>query len=333
MTGALANFSFSILRQIAMPDPLVVYYHMVSDRSVAHVDRLYRFRSVSQFRRDLDVLLKSFRPLSLQDHLLCAKEGRLPHPNNFILTFDDGLRECHEIVFPILSEKGVPATFFLCSAFVDNKDIAYDFKKALLAGRLKTFNLTPVEANRIRGLLEEAGLNGTDLESTLLQVDYRRRSVLDEIAMVLDYRFTSYLETARPYLTSHHVFDLLKSGHAIGAHSIDHPRYRDIALEEQRRQTYESVRFVKEQFGLNYGVFSFPHSDTCVSREFFRELFASGEVDLCFGNQGLLEDSVRGNIQRVSMEKTSMSAEGILAKNLARRCIKRLTGALVVTRN
>ena len=105
-------------------------------------------------------------------------------------------------------------------------------------------------------------------------------------------------------------------GHSVGAHSIDHPRYADLDLEDQLHQTRASIRFVKERFGLPYGAFSFPHSDAEVTNEFFSRLFATGEVDLCFGNQGLLNDSVRRNIQRSSMEKTRMPAEAILGEEL-----------------
>ena len=37
------------------------------------------------------------------------------------LTFDDGFRELHDVVAPILLRKGIPATFFVNSAFIDNK--------------------------------------------------------------------------------------------------------------------------------------------------------------------------------------------------------------------
>ena len=36
---------------------------------------------------------------------------------------------------------------------------------------------------------------------------------------------------------SEQVIELLKLGHAVGAHSIDHPRYADLSLEEQLHQT------------------------------------------------------------------------------------------------
>ncbi len=329
---AYSKFAFPLFRVISQANPLVVYYHIVSDRNVPHVANLYTFRTVRQFKRDMDVLLRFYRPLSFQDLLLCLEQNRAPARNTFMVTFDDGLKECYEVVAPVLKQKGIPATFFLCSAFVDNKELAYDFKKGLLAGVLKNGRATPAQNRRVRSILDGVGLDEPDLGATLLLVDYRRRAVLDQLAALLEYDFAAYLKATRPYLTSEQAAELLKMGHAIGAHSIDHPRYADLPLAEQLHQTRASIKFVKERFDLSYGAFSFPHSDANVSREFFRKLFATGEVDICFGNQGMLEDSVPRNVQRSSMEKTSMPAEGILGKSLARRLVKTMTGQLVVRR-
>src|SRR6266487_5171211 len=121
---AYSHIAFPALRTMTRVNPLVTYYHVVSDRDVPHVDNLYLFRSVSQFKRDMDAFLKFFRPITLQEFLESLNGERLMPRNAFLLTFDDGLKECHEVVGPILAQKGIPATFFLCSAFVDNRNLA-----------------------------------------------------------------------------------------------------------------------------------------------------------------------------------------------------------------
>jgi peptidoglycan/xylan/chitin deacetylase (PgdA/CDA1 family) len=314
-------------------NPLVVYYHLVSDADVPHVSNLYVFRTASQFERDMDVLAKMFRPISLRDFLLNLNGHRPLQPDSFLLTFDDGLRECRDVVAPILSKKGIPATFFLCSDFVDNKDLAYDFKKSLLIEFLAQGKVTVAARSQMEQLLKAVGIAGPDLVRSLLQVDYRRRSVLDDVAAVLGYNFAAYLKSSRPYLGSEQVRELLRMGHAMGAHSIDHPRYADLPLSEQVNQTRQSMSFVKERFGLNYGAFAFPHSDADVSKDFFRDVLGgAGGVDICFGNRGLMRDCVSRCVQRLSMEKTRLPAEVILAKGYMKAVAKVLTGRSVVKR-
>ena len=327
-----AKVAFPLLRRLPGVNPLGVYYHIVSDASVPHVDNLYTFRNTSRFSRDLDVLARFYRPLALPDFLASLKTGTPLPKNSLLLTFDDGVRECHDVIAPILKRKGIPATFFLCSAFVDNRAWAFDFKKSVLAGVLKRVQLKPGREPCLRQLLDDAGLRSPDLAEALLGIDYPRRRVLGPVAALLDYDLDAYLKKNQPYLTSGQVRELLKEGHAIGAHSVDHPRYGDLPLDEQLRQTRESVHFVKERFSLGYGALAFPSSDANISRRFFREIMDSGEVDVCFGNHGLLNDCVPRCIQRTTMEKTCRPAEAILGESYTRRLLKKALGKLAIQR-
>jgi peptidoglycan/xylan/chitin deacetylase (PgdA/CDA1 family) len=281
----------------------------------------------------MDVLLRFFHAVSLQD-LLLSLDGQQELPkNSFLLTFDDGFAECYEIIAPILQQKGIPATFLLCSAFVDNKQLSYDSKKSLLIGLINGGKLRSSDEAKVYATLKEAGTLELDLAFALLSVAYRKRFVLDQIAEALNYDFSTYLKAAQPYLTSAQGVELVKMGHSLGAHSIDHPPYQELSLAEQIYQTCESVRFVKEQFSLKYGAFAFPHSDENVSRRFFFEVFGKTlGVDVCFGNGGLLVDSVPRSVQRAAMEKTWMPAEAILGKCFARRFVKSIIGQLQIAR-
>jgi peptidoglycan/xylan/chitin deacetylase (PgdA/CDA1 family) len=278
--------------------------------------------------------LRFFRPLSLVDFLRNFKENKAIGKNSFMLTFDDGLRECHDIIAPILASYGVSATFFLCSAFVDNNELAYDHKKSLLINLINTKGrgVSPLLEKEIRATLEDVDIVAPSSVAGLQLVDYRRSYVLEQIARILDCDFSEYLKEDQPYLTTGQIIELLRMGHAIGAHSIDHPRYADLTLADQLYQTTASVKFVKERFALDYTVFSFPHSDAGISKAFFRTIFSTGQVDVCFGNQGLLKDDVARNVQRVAMEEPGVAAEAILGRAYARRSIKRLTGQLALTR-
>jgi peptidoglycan/xylan/chitin deacetylase (PgdA/CDA1 family) len=331
--AVFANISFPFFRSRSGVNPIAVYYHLVSDSEVPHISNLYRFRNVSQFKRDLDVLLGSFHPVSLQDFLLSFDRQQELPKNSFLLTFDDGLAECYEIIAPILKQKGVPGTFFVCSAFVDNKRLSYDSKKSLLVGLIKRGKLSLPDEARVHAILQEAGILELDLVLALLSVAYQKQFALDQIAEALHYDFSTYLKAFQPYLTSDQCAELLKMGHAIGAHSIDHPRYQDLPLAEQIHQTRESVRFVKERFSIKYGAFAFPYSDASISKRFFWRIFEeSVGVDVCFGNNGLLADSITRNIQRTTMEKTWMPAEAILGRSFARRFVKAVTGQLQIAR-
>jgi hypothetical protein len=51
---------------------------------------------------------------------------------------------------------------------------------------------------------------------------------------------------------------LISEGFTVGAYSIDHRFYAELSIEEQLRQTKESVNVVTQAFELNYRTFAFP---------------------------------------------------------------------------
>jgi peptidoglycan/xylan/chitin deacetylase (PgdA/CDA1 family) len=297
---------------------------MVNDSEVPHVKHLYTYRGEAAFKRDIDVLLGRFRPISLEEliaHLLSNSE--LPR-DAFLLTFDDGFREMHDVVAPILLEKGVPATFFITTGCIDNQNLAHHNKLSLLLEHIfKSENAALNE--KVSLWLSRQGILGDDLKLRVLSIDYHQGHLAEELAAVCEYDFEEYLATRKPYLTSEQIWWLLKQGFTIGSHSIDHPLYATLSVEEQLYQTRESLRFLEERFQLPYRAFAFPHSDACVKLDFFRVLFGEGSLDVAFGTGGMLRHFFSRNLQRFTMEKTLLPAESILAKQYARVVYRTLT--------
>jgi peptidoglycan/xylan/chitin deacetylase (PgdA/CDA1 family) len=296
---------------------VVPYYHMVSDAEVPHVRHLYRFRTVREFEADLEFFLRHFTPVELEDVVASLGGERCLPPRSFHLTFDDGFREMHDVVAPLLRKKGVPATFFLNTAFLDQGGMAHHNKISLLLHRISR----PI-SNRILREIEKLlppSLNSEgNLESRLLAIRYADRKTVDRMAAIAEIDINQYIKLNRPYLSSEEIFSLRRLGFTIGAHSIDHPLYADLSAEEQMRQTRVSMDFILTKFGVRTRAFAFPHNDDGVSREFFDPVFATGVADVCFGTRGLVRHFHPRNVERFSMEKTTDAAKSIIARQYAR---------------
>ncbi|MFC1664584.1 polysaccharide deacetylase family protein, partial [Pseudomonadota bacterium] len=239
-------------------------YHLVTDEEVAHTRYLYRHRSTHQFEADLDILLKIFTPITMGALLDQINRG-IPLPSNaMFLSFDDGLREQVEVVAPILSRKGVPATFFITRDFVNNKTLFYRFKASLLIDAFNSLDeLRRAQVGACLGLPQTGRQHCLD---AILRVNYRSRFLLDELAEIIDLNFGEYLSEKRPFMTMDEISSLIANGFTIGAHSVDHPHYREIALHEQLRQTRESTDFIHNTFASTYTAFAFPFSNEGVNR-------------------------------------------------------------------
>lgn len=278
------------------------FYHTVSDKRLIHIDQLYPLKSIDQFQRELDFFQKNYVNISMIELIdLYEKNGSIPQENYFHLSFDDGLKECYSIIAPILKERNLDATFFINPNFIDNQEIFYRYKVALILENITNKNLKKEllnysihNLNEINQLIEENKIN------------------LNEIDI---------------YLNENEIKTLIHLGFTIGAHSMNHPYYRDISFEEQLKETNDSLNFIQEKFNLNYRVFSFPFTDDGVSKKFFESI----NSDFTFGTAGIKDDIIPNNIQRLPMDKCISNPAIFIKKSRYKFYIQKLLQKHVVS--
>jgi len=268
-------------QKIALP-----FYHTVAEQPLPHITHLYRMKTVKEFQEDLNFLLKYFEPIDAEmlHHLHIHKID--PKKPVFHLTFDDGLKEMYETVAPILLKKGVPATFFINSGFVDNKALFYRYHASLA----------------IEDLQKERKLTN-NIKNEILTCSYEDKEKLFQCFS--KQQVDSFLNEVCPYLTTAQIQTLSNQGFTIGAHSIDHPYFYKVpSVAEQLRQTRESLNFVASIVDQKLRLFAFPFTDFNVSNDFFEAL--KSDVDLSFGTAGLKNDKIPYNLQRIGAERNKM---------------------------
>src|SRR3989338_1755003 len=171
---------------------IVPYYHIVSDEEVLHVKYIYDYKNITQFKDDIDFLLKHYSPLSLFDLLGFLKTGHSFPEKAFLLSFDDGFREMYDIVAPILLQKGISATFFINSDFIDNKTLCYQHKTSILAEHIqKTISVRGKK--EIQAMLLKNGIECNDIKSCILSIKYHQKDLPDKIAQLMNVDFYDYL--------------------------------------------------------------------------------------------------------------------------------------------
>ena len=314
------------VRSLAGVSLVIPYYHMVSDSSVPHVSHLYRFRTIAEFTSDVEYLVRHFKPVTLGDVVDALNGTRTLSRPCFHLTFDDGFREMHDIVAPILQRAGVPATFFLNTAFLDGGGLSHHNALSVLLDRFQSCHsrLGAASLGRVESLLPAAKGNCMTLQARVLSVQYAQKSLVRSLAESLDVDLGQYVRETRPYLSSEQITTLLNMGFSIGAHSHDHPLYTDLPLAQQLAQTQMSVQLLETRFGMSPKAFAFPYTDSGVGDAFFTAVFSERLLDVSFGTAGLVSHFHPRNLERVSMEKTSAPAAEILARQFTRATYFRL---------
>lgn len=339
--ASLRDFSIRYLNRIGRAIPLtwlaglthqrflLPFYHTISDRKLQHIDHLYRVKNVKEFETDLEFLLRYFVPVDYQRFFETANSKTKLSKPVFLLTFDDGLREFHDIIAPILTRKGIPAVCFVNSAFADNKDLFFKHKASVLVSLLRENNGLQ-KRSEVKAWMSIHSVR--NIASWILSVPYAEKEKLDAFASAIGYDFKEYLDTVRPYLTSAQIEKLIRDGFHFGGHSIDHPEYRLLSYEEQLRQTIESLRYLRETFGINYHLFSFPFTDYGVSNKFFQTIHSDTIVDLSFGGAGIKRERYPFHFQRTAFEREKLTGCDIYKIELIYSALQSVIGKNVIKR-
>lgn len=264
------------------------FYHVVSNEQLPHILN-YNFRNTFQFEKELDYYLKYFKPVSLEELI----KNPVPNEKVFHLSFDDGLKECAEIISPILLKKGIPATFFVNTGFVDNKLLFHKYKASLILGQLlKDSNK---EAEKI---LVENNLSG----NRILKAEISQISALDEVAKILGIDFNEFLKSQKPYLTTEQILILKNQGFTIGAHSYNHPEFWKISEVEQIEQVRKSMEWINKNINPSMKTFAFPFTDFGIPVSVLETIKNENICDITFGTAGLKFDNFESHFQRYPIE-------------------------------
>ncbi len=268
------------------------FYHLVADKSPSHIKHLYPVVDFNTFETQLDRMLKMFEPLSLQEFIKHKHSGNQGQKPVMHLTIDDGLKECVQIS-EILYNRGIPATFFINSEFMNGGDALYRYKVSLIIDAMRN-SLTQVE----RDFLRDEIFSGIG-EDSLQHMNYHDNDLLNEMM--------DKLEISRDfgpiYLNEKEIKDINKKGFDIGGHSLNHPNFADVSIDEQKRQVKENMDDLQNKFDLATKAFAFPFTDDGVSTELLSWMKNELKLDIVFGTAGLKTNQDGFLFQRFPVEE------------------------------
>lgn len=270
------------------------FYHSVAEQQAPHLAHAYRIRTPKEFEQDLDLLLKEFEARSLGDYL--SGTGKNKGKRYMVLSFDDGLKECHTHIAPLLRKKGIPAVFFLNNSFIDNKGLFYRYKVSLLVQKMRE------DSKAMEQTSEFLKIKAKQLEKSLLTIGFDQRTLIDTLAEMTGLDFSIYLKHSPVYLSSSEVEDMLNWGFEIGGHSSEHMDFTLLEASEMVAQIKESIDDLQKRFDIRTRYFSFPFTSDGVPHQVIERLLNDGIAEVLMGTSGLKLTGKRGFIQRIPME-------------------------------
>jgi peptidoglycan/xylan/chitin deacetylase (PgdA/CDA1 family) len=261
------------MRPYSQPALRVVSYHYVRDLSRSRFPRLLAC-SIADFRAQLRELEATCEMATLESALAFMDGDYRPARDLCLLTFDDGLRDHYDEVFPLLHERGIQGVFFLTTACLQGELNAVHQIHFLMAHlglgeyRRRVLDALALEHQppiAVDGARARATYRWDTAEAA--EFKYLMNFVLPDAVkqVVIGRIFTEVLgnpsEFARElYLDWSEAATMQSEQMVAGGHTHTHRLLASLSPQEQRNELYTCTRLLRERLpDQTLWPFSFPY--------------------------------------------------------------------------
>lgn len=212
--------------------------------------------SAASFRWQMELLASHFNLLSLRDAARHLRDGTLP-PRAACVTFDDGYADNYTVALPILQTLGIPATFFIATAYLDGgrmfNDTLIEFASAIPRGECD-LNFMGLGTHAIHSVADRRALMATLIGHFKYQPPEQRLPAVEQLAASFHIDLPNDL-----MMTSAQLRALHASGMEIGGHTDAHP----ILARQNPEAAYSEIQRGKAKLEALLGspicVFAYPN--------------------------------------------------------------------------
>jgi peptidoglycan/xylan/chitin deacetylase (PgdA/CDA1 family) len=241
---------------------ILVYHRVVAEPDPLVPDEV----CASEFDWQLAAIGRWFTVLPLREAAARLRGGTLPI-RSACVTFDDGYADNVTVALPILRRRGVPATFFLATGFIDGGRMWNDSViETVRRAQGDTLDARCIGLDTLS--ISTMGLRRQAIERALAALKYlpleERQRRVEELAAETSRSLPSDL-----MMTAEQVRQLHSSGMEIGAHTVTHPILAQLSPERAEHEIRDSKRRLEAITGSPVAVFAYPNGKP--GRDYRRE--------------------------------------------------------------
>jgi peptidoglycan/xylan/chitin deacetylase (PgdA/CDA1 family) len=257
----------------ARPSLVVFTYHRIAEPAADPYYDPVISATPDSFQAQVDAIGRRMGVLTLTEAMERIASGGPWRETAALITFDDGYRDNFEVAAPILRARGIPATFFLPTAFIETPRLPWWDKVACIIKRTHVRELelprrpagngsagppplridldavSRAEAIRpiIAAFLDETIRDGPWFLDMLAD---RAEVAVDDEAMARSL-FASWDQVRR--LTG------ADAGLSVGSHGHSHRKLAGLDGDSQRRELADSKRILEDRLGREVAALAYPY--------------------------------------------------------------------------
>lgn len=231
---------------------ILVYHRVIAEPDPLMPDNV----CAGEFDGQLQILSRWFTVLPLREATTRLRAGTLP-VRSACVTFDDGYADNVTVALPILRRRGVTATFFLATGFINGGRMWNDSViESIRRAQGHTIDASSVGLGLLG--ISTMGLRRQAIESVLSALKYqpleKRQRQAEDFSAAASRSLPSDL-----MMTTDQVRSLCSSGMEVGAHTVTHPILARIEPDRAEREIRDSKRRLEEITGGPVTSFAYPN--------------------------------------------------------------------------
>lgn len=259
----------------------IFMFHDVKDPPFQYQKRyiMRSFLRIKTFIERINYIQKNYEVICLKK-LVSNELTLLSNKEYAVLTFDDGMKDHYDNVFPILKSRNLPATFFipvncvtkqelihchkiqyLIASFEDLKVLVEEFFDTLNFFR-NSYSLKSKEElwNEFSVSTFNKRANWWSLEEIFITRILREGLTYELRNTIIDIMFEQFVKLKENiYMNMDNVREIYNTpGFTIGGHGLTSYNLKDINIEQCNIEVSESKKFL-EELGENCFLFSYPN--------------------------------------------------------------------------
>ena len=212
-----------------------------------------------RFDRVCSWMARWFNVMPLPQAAQALRELRLP-ARAACVTFDDGYADNHDIALPILQRRGLTATFFIATGFLDGgvmwNDMLIDAVRHASSGTLELLDcgLPGIGQLPVQTLQERRAAIGALLNAAKYLPVVERAAAVERVT-----RAAGVQQRPSPMMGSAQVQALHVAGMTIGAHTVSHPILARLQPSEAASEIAASKQHLEGLLQSRVSVFAYPN--------------------------------------------------------------------------
>lgn len=305
---------------------LAFNYHRIGDAAGSLHDHAVYSAMQDDFAEQMAFLARHFDVIGPQDlaGLTDAPKGR-----HVLVTFDDGYRDNYELAYPVLRARGLSATFFVTTGFLDGgvgawwDEVAWMVRHAtaasLPAGPWLKAGL-PTERHRreatIHALLKAyKALDGSCCAA-----------FLNWLAQAAGSGRRPTDDACRDWMTWDMVRAMRAGGMTIGGHTVHHAVLSRLTPEQQAAEITGAGARIQAELGERMRWFAYPVGGRDAFDAHTRRALEAAGVELAFSYYGGFRRTGAGDWDRFDVRRVAIERNHDPARFRATACLPSLYG-------